>query len=80
MTLTKASVETLIDLVENKLSCMEVWDRDDRREANKLQSCLEELQGIDKKPSGDSDDLSDSASLRRRRGRRPKSSQFAYPV
>lgn len=44
MHFTHQSLITLIDLVENKLSCMEVWDRDDRREAQLLKSCLEELQ------------------------------------
>ncbi len=44
MHFTRQSLITLIDLVENKLSCMEVWDRDDRREAQLLKSCLEELQ------------------------------------
>ena len=43
MHFTRQSLTTLIDLVENKLSCMEVWDRDDRREAQLLKSCLEEL-------------------------------------
>ena len=44
MHFTRQSLTTLIDLVENKLSLMEVWDRDDRREAHMLKSCLEELQ------------------------------------
>ena len=44
MHFTRQSLTTLIDLVENKLSCMEVWDRDDRREAQLLKCCLEELQ------------------------------------
>lgn len=44
MHFTRQSLITLIDLVENKLSCMEVWDRDDRREAQLLKCCLEELQ------------------------------------
>ena len=30
--LTKRSVETLIDLVEIKLSCIQVFDRDDAKE------------------------------------------------
>ena len=44
MHFTRQSLITLIDLVANKLSCMEVWDRDDRREAQLLKCCLEELQ------------------------------------
>jgi hypothetical protein len=43
MTITQRSLETLIDLVEIKLSCFEVYDRDDARELATLESCLEEL-------------------------------------
>ncbi|GAB4357113.1 MAG: hypothetical protein Kow00114_08470 [Kiloniellaceae bacterium] len=46
MGLSRASVETLIDLVEIKLSCVEVYDRDDSRELANLQRCKEELMGI----------------------------------
>lgn len=41
--LTSKSVETLIDLVEIKLSCLEVWDRDDAKERKALESALKEL-------------------------------------
>lgn len=41
--LTSKSVETLIDLVENKLSCLEVWDREDARERKALEIALKEL-------------------------------------
>ena len=43
MTMTQRSLETLIDLVEIKLSCMEVYDRDDARELANLEHCLNEL-------------------------------------
>ena len=43
MTLSKRSADTLLDLVEIKLSCMEVWDRDDRREARQLEQARSEL-------------------------------------
>lgn len=43
MGLSKSSVEMLIDLVENKLSCMDVWDREDRCQAMILKRCLDEL-------------------------------------
>lgn len=46
MSLSQSSVETLIDLVEIKLSCVEVYDRDDSRELSNLQRCKEELMGI----------------------------------
>ena len=41
--LTKNSLETLIDLVEIKLSCIEVYDRDDARERRRLEACRDEL-------------------------------------
>jgi len=44
MSLSKRVVETLIDLVEIKLSCFEVYDREDKREVAGLESCRQELQ------------------------------------
>lgn len=44
--LSRSSVETLIDLVEIKLSCVEVYDRDDSRELVNLQRCKEELMDL----------------------------------
>ena len=41
--LTSKSVETLIDLVEIKLSCLEVWDREDAKERRALDIALKEL-------------------------------------
>jgi hypothetical protein len=41
--LTSKSLETLVDLVENKLSCLEVWDREDAKERKTLESALKEL-------------------------------------
>ncbi|MGH6954087.1 MAG: hypothetical protein ACREGL_07895 [Alphaproteobacteria bacterium] len=46
MALSKRSIETLIDLVEIKLSCMQVLDRDDAREQTLLESCRRELQAL----------------------------------
>jgi hypothetical protein len=43
MTLSAKTVETLLDLVEIKLSCVEVWDREDRRELRALEACKREL-------------------------------------
>ena len=37
------SIETLIDLVEIKLSCLDVMDREDREELKALQRSLAEL-------------------------------------
>ncbi len=41
--LTNKSIETLVDLVENKLDCMEVSDREDARELARLEKCRREL-------------------------------------
>lgn len=38
------TIETLIDLVENKLSYLDITDRDDRAEMKLLQRALIELQ------------------------------------
>ena len=46
MSLTKRSVETLIDLVEIKLSCIEVFDREDSRELVALEAARRELQAL----------------------------------
>lgn len=46
MTMTKRSLETLIDLVEIKLSCLEVFDREDAREQANLEHCLNELKTL----------------------------------
>jgi hypothetical protein len=43
MVLSRRSLETLLDLVEVKLSCMEVIDREDAREFNLLEGCKREL-------------------------------------
>jgi hypothetical protein len=42
--LSPRSIETLIDLVEIKLSCLDVQDREDREELKVLQRSLAELQ------------------------------------
>jgi len=41
--LSQRSIETLIDLAENKLSQIIPFDRDDMRETKLLQSCVDEL-------------------------------------
>jgi hypothetical protein len=64
-TLSKQSLEALVDLVEIKLSCMEVWDRDDARELARLQQARVELLGL----SGRGDGGQVVALPQRRRGR-----------
>jgi hypothetical protein len=41
--LSKRSIETLIDLVEIKLSCLDVFDREDAREKASLENARREL-------------------------------------
>jgi hypothetical protein len=40
------TVETLVDLVENKLSYLDITDRDDRAEMKLLQRALTELRAV----------------------------------
>ena len=46
MSLTKRSVETILDLVEIKLHSMQVIDREDAREMDALETCRRELLDI----------------------------------
>ncbi len=43
MSMSKRSVETLLDLVEIKLSSLQVLDREDARELALLESCRRDL-------------------------------------
>ena len=46
MSLSPRSVETLLDLVEIKLSCLEVQDREDARELAILETARRELAAL----------------------------------
>ena len=46
MSLSKRSVEMLLDLVEIKISYMDVADREDARDLVVLERCREELKGL----------------------------------
>ncbi len=46
MALSRRVIETLLDLVEIKLSLMEVHDREDTREASCLEACRQELKSL----------------------------------
>ena len=46
MSISKRTVETLLDLIEVKLSYMQVSDREDQREMAQLESCRRELRGL----------------------------------
>ncbi len=68
--LSRRSIETLIDLVEIKLSFMQVTDREDEREKLILERALTELSVATR---GGTPDLSVlNATGVRKRGRRPK--------
>jgi hypothetical protein len=44
--LSQRSIETLLDLVEIKLSCLEVYDREDAREKSYLEHARRELSSM----------------------------------
>jgi hypothetical protein len=44
--LSKKSIETLLDLVGAKLSCLEVYDREDAREKSYLENSRRELTAL----------------------------------
>jgi hypothetical protein len=46
MALSRRSIETLVDLVEIKLSMLEVFDREDRLQQKLLEETLRELSGM----------------------------------
>ncbi len=46
MSLSRRSIQTLMDLVENKLSMMQVVDREDARELAILESARRELSSL----------------------------------
>lgn len=41
--LSRQTFETILDLIENKMSCMEGWDQATSRERAKLEACRREL-------------------------------------
>ncbi|MBY0291698.1 MAG: hypothetical protein K2W92_00170 [Alphaproteobacteria bacterium] len=43
MTLSRQSAEILLDLLEIKVGALQIQDRDDARELNKLRKCRQEL-------------------------------------
>ena len=70
MPLSRKAIETLVDLVEIKLSCLEVYDREDSRELVNLQQCRDELAAQGKDPSKATASVIAIDSERRRGGRR----------
>ena len=68
MLLSRKSIETISDLIENRLSIMSVGDQDDLREKMVLQRALSELSSAGSVPAGVLHDFNDIP----RRGRRRK--------
>ncbi|CAK0775254.1 transposase [uncultured Gammaproteobacteria bacterium] len=73
MSLSPRCIETLLDLAENKLCCLDVTDREDARERVVLGRCIQELRA---ETSGNMVAMADYTGLRRR-GRRPRSLELA---
>jgi hypothetical protein len=46
MSLSKTTVGTLVDLIENKLAVLQIGDRNDLREMVILQRCLSEIKDL----------------------------------
>lgn len=65
MQLSEKTLETLLDLVEIKLSCIHVFDRDDAREVATLERAKQELVSL----TGSGDVVPFPGAERRRRGR-----------
>lgn len=72
MTLSRRCAETLIDLVEIKLSCLEITDREDLREKELLMRCVQELTAELRGENGSTT----AFAAPKRRGRRPKHLQL----
>ena len=70
MALSSRVVETLLDLVEIKLSLMEVHDREDTREATCLEACRQELKVLITGGAAKTDGGTVAAFAKRGRGRR----------
>ena len=75
--LSRQSLETLIDLVEIKISKIEVCDREDAREVASLEKCLKELGRMAR---GETGALASEEPTKKRRGRRPKSTAPRAPL
>lgn len=66
--LSSRTIDTLIDLAENKLTDIVPFDRDDVREIKSLQACVDELRTLRQGAE---------ASAPKRRGRPPKAAAVA---
>ena len=69
MSLSRQTVSSLIDLIEIKLSCMTVQDRDDLREKVALQKAMYELSALTGGAAGNDDEILGEVPRRGRRRR-----------
>ena len=46
MKISRESLEIILDLIEIKVNALQIHDKDDAREANKLRKCKQELQSL----------------------------------
>ncbi|WP_375596295.1 hypothetical protein ABWI00_08375 [Algihabitans albus] len=69
MGISTQSLDTLIDLVEIRLSLMEVWDREDARELNRLQQARGELMTLAGRSDSGAENVEALPTPQRRRGR-----------
>lgn len=67
MALSKRTIDTLTDLIEIKLSCMQVYDREDARELAALEQCRRELHNLSNDPGASVVAFADAAPKRGRR-------------
>ena len=74
MSLSKNTTEALLDLVRDRLSTIQVFDREDEREVVQLKRCLHELTAAS---TGNVIDLTALFSVEPRRGRPAKVEAFA---
>jgi hypothetical protein len=51
MSLSKRAISTLLDLVEIKLSTIQIFDREDAREQALLETCRDELEAMARDPA-----------------------------
>ena len=65
MSLSKRTIEMLLDLVEIKISYMDIADREDARDLQALERCRAELRALDRREAAEVVAFASSDSVRR---------------
>ncbi len=65
MSLSKRTIEMLLDLVEIKISYMDIADREDARDLQALERCRAELRALDRREAAEVVAFASSGSVRR---------------